>query len=222
MKMKAVPDAGICISCSNLSGNSLPRKFSNPDLAALAESASSEQYQRFHSVGNDLESGRNSTDVDGTADIIDLVSLHEINNIQRALACASNVVCSQTSWLVARGPATLTVLQLLHQLAAVNRSIIEIIQASTIERCHSWRTSNSGPTCLAVAISFNTAIEAACGDLSFLIDIVACCLSSSLSLIDAAEAHAAADRPDLVAASLDDLACITAQLGLSSLSAAAS
>jgi hypothetical protein len=53
-------------------------------------------------------------------------------------------------------------------------------------------------------------------------DIVACCLSSSLSLIDAAEAHAAADRPDLVAASLDDLACITAQLGLSSLSAATS
>ncbi len=51
---------------------------------------------------------------------------------------------------------------------------------------------------------------------------MACCLSSSLSLIDAAEAHAAADRPDLVAASLDDLACITAQLGLSSLSAAAS
>ena len=52
-------------------------------------------------------------------------------------------------------------------------------------------------------------------------DIVACCLSSSLSLIDTAEDHAAADRPDLVAASLDDLACITAQLGLSSLSAAA-
>ena len=52
-------------------------------------------------------------------------------------------------------------------------------------------------------------------------DIMACCLSSSLSLIDAAEAHAVANRPDLIAASLDDLACITAQLGLSSLSAAA-
>ena len=169
MKMKAVPDAGICMSCSTLSGSSVPRKLSHPDLAALADSASSEQYQRIHSIGNDLDSGRNSTDVDGIADIIDLVSLDEINSIQRALACASNAVCSQPSWLVATGPATSTVLQLLHQLAAVNRLVIDIIQASTNERCHSWRTSDSGLTCPAVAISFNTAIEAACGDLTFLV-----------------------------------------------------
>jgi len=146
------------------------RRFSQPDLNLLANSASFEQYQRFHSIGNDLESGRNSTDVDGTADIIDLVSLHEINNIQRALACASNVVCSQTSWLVARGPATLTVLQLLHQLGGVNRLAIDLIQASTNERCHSWRASDSGLSYSpAAAIFFNTASEAACGDLTFLV-----------------------------------------------------
>mmetsp|Transcript_60818 Transcript_60818/g.127454 ORF Transcript_60818/g.127454 Transcript_60818/m.127454 type:complete len:286 (-) Transcript_60818:222-1079(-) len=197
------------------------RRFSQPDLNLLANSASFEQYQRFHSIGNDLESGRNSTDVDGTADIIDLVSLHEINNIQSALDCALNAVCSQT-WSVTRGPTTSMVLQLLHQLSAVNGLILDLIHAKIDERCHTWSTCGSGLICPPVAvISFNTAIEAACGDLTFLIDIVACCLSSSLSLIDAAEAHAAADRPDLVAASLDDLACITAQLGLSSLSAAA-
>ncbi len=166
--MKA--DAGMYISGSILTGKSLPRKFSHPDLATLADSAASEQCQRFHIIGSDTDLSCNSSNVNGTADIIDLVSLHEVSNIQSALNCASKAVCSQTSWPASRGAATSTALQLLHQLGSVNKLIVDIIQASTNERCPSRHTSDSGITCPpAAAISINTAIEAACGDLSFLV-----------------------------------------------------
>lgn len=48
-----------------------------------------------------------------------------------------------------------------------------------------------------------------------------CCFESSRELIDAAESHAAHRRPELVAHSLEDLACIAEQLGLRPLAAAA-
>jgi hypothetical protein len=153
---------------SRSDGSSSPGTFSHPDLSALSDSALSEKDQRYHSTENDADFG-NSRNFDGTADIIDLVSFHEINNIQSALNCVSNAVCSQLSWSESRGQATATILLLLHQLGAVTKLIADIIQESTNERCHVLHTSNSGLTRPAAVISFNTAIEAACGDLTFLV-----------------------------------------------------
>jgi hypothetical protein len=159
--------ADVCSPSSLLAGNNLPFKFSHLNHNNLADSVSSEKNHHVNPI--EIEAGFGGH-IDEIADVIDLVSLHEMNNIQRVLDCASNAVCSrQTSWSVARGPATLTVLQLLHQLGSVNRLIDDIIRESIEKRCHTWRKSDSGPECPGAVISLDTAIEAACGDLTFLV-----------------------------------------------------
>jgi hypothetical protein len=164
MKMKSVLEGDVRPSSSILDGGGkLPRKFSHPDLNALADAASAEQYQRFHADA-DLP-----TKVDGAVDIVDLVSFHEINNIQRALDSATKAIGFQTSCLAKREPFTFTVMQLLDQLGAVNNLMIDIIKANQQEQRHPRRIPGSDLTRSAAVICLNTAIDAACGDLTFLV-----------------------------------------------------
>ena len=74
----------VCFSSRLLAGSNVPRKLSHLRLNELADSASYEVIWGIQSTKIDTAFGSNFASVMEPADIIDLVSLHEINNLHES------------------------------------------------------------------------------------------------------------------------------------------
>ncbi len=99
----------VCFLSLLLAGSNVPRKFLHLRLNELADSASYEVIWGIQSTKIDTAFGSNVDSVMDPADIIDLVSLHEIFTSQGLLIIrASSAACCQPSCLIGGELATST------------------------------------------------------------------------------------------------------------------